>query len=78
MLDSVADILAKRPAFDIEVRGYTDSIGSDDYNLDLFRRRAEAVRDFLVAKGIPQRSSRPWALARPSRLHPTTPPMAAP
>ena len=53
MLDSVVDILAKRPAFDIEVRGHTDSTGSDAYNLDLSRRRAESVRDFLVAKGIP-------------------------
>ena len=36
----------------IEVEGHTDSIGSDDYNLDLSRRRATAVRDFLVTQGI--------------------------
>ena len=36
----------------IEVEGHTDSIGSDDYNLDLSRRRATSVRDFLVTQGI--------------------------
>ena len=32
----------------IAVEGHTDSSGSDAYNMDLSRRRAEAVRDFLV------------------------------
>jgi OOP family OmpA-OmpF porin len=31
----------------IAIEGHTDSVGADDYNLDLSRRRAEAVRDFL-------------------------------
>ena len=53
LLDSVADILAKRPGFNVEVRGHTDSTGKDAYNLDLSQRRAEAVRDYLVVKGIP-------------------------
>ncbi len=37
----------------IRVVGYTDRIGSDSYNLALSRRRAEAVRDYLVAGGVP-------------------------
>lgn len=37
----------------ILVIGYTDRIGSDSYNLALSRRRAESVRDFLVAGGVP-------------------------
>lgn len=36
----------------ILVVGYTDRIGSDSYNLGLSRRRAEAVRDYLVANGV--------------------------
>ena len=36
----------------IEVAGHTDSRGSDKYNLKLSQRRAEAVRNYLVSKGI--------------------------
>lgn len=36
----------------IQITGYTDRIGAEDYNLDLSQRRAEAVRDYLVGKGI--------------------------
>ncbi len=35
------------------VEGYTDSVGSDSNNLTLSKNRAEAVRSFLVSKGIP-------------------------
>lgn len=38
---------------DIQVIGYTDRIGSDAYNLDLSRRRAQTVSDFLSAGGVP-------------------------
>jgi len=37
---------------DIEVAGHTDSRGSDKYNMNLSRQRAEAVRNFLVGKGV--------------------------
>lgn len=36
----------------VEVAGHTDSIGSEEYNMGLSRRRAEAVRNYLVDKGI--------------------------
>jgi outer membrane protein OmpA-like peptidoglycan-associated protein/uncharacterized membrane protein (UPF0127 family) len=36
----------------LTVTGYTDPIGTDAYNLDLSRRRAEAVRDYLLAHGL--------------------------
>jgi len=36
----------------LEIRGYTDEIGNDAYNLDLSKRRAAAVRDYLVSKGL--------------------------
>ncbi len=36
----------------LQIRGYTDRIGDDAYNLDLSRRRAAAVRDYLVNNGV--------------------------
>lgn len=36
----------------IEVAGHTDSRGSDKYNMKLSQRRAEAVRNYLISKGI--------------------------
>lgn len=34
------------------IEGHTDSVGGRDYNLDLSRRRAQAVADFLVTQGV--------------------------
>ena len=36
----------------VEVAGHTDSIGTDNYNMGLSLRRANAVRDYLISKGI--------------------------
>ena len=37
-----------------EITGYADSAGTEAYNLDLSRRRAEAVRDYLLSVGVPR------------------------
>lgn len=37
----------------IVITGYTDRIGSDRYNLELSRRRADAVRQYLAQSGVP-------------------------
>lgn len=37
---------------DIEVAGHTDSMGSDAYNMKLSQQRAEAVRNFLISRGV--------------------------
>jgi OOP family OmpA-OmpF porin len=34
------------------VQGFTDSIGTEEYNLGLSQRRADAVRNYLVEKGV--------------------------
>lgn len=36
----------------VEVAGHTDSIGTDEYNMGLSVRRADAVRSYLIDKGI--------------------------
>lgn len=51
-LDELLDKLQKHPAWHITVSGHTDNIGDENINLDLSRRRAEAVIEYLAAKGI--------------------------
>lgn len=51
-LDGVAQNLVNRPQSLIDVMGHTDSTGSDQYNLDLSRRRAESVANYLVSRGV--------------------------
>ena len=36
----------------VEIVGYTDDVGDDDYNLELSQQRATSVRDYLVSKGL--------------------------
>ena len=53
---SIDDALAKMRGVDLEMviaTGHTDSIGSDKYNQRLSERRAAAVKEYLVSKGIP-------------------------
>jgi OOP family OmpA-OmpF porin len=45
-------LLQKHGDVPVVVAGHTDSVGSDDYNLRLGQRRADTVRDYLVAQGI--------------------------
>ena len=51
-LNKIADVLNAYPESRATVTGFTDSQGSDTYNLDLSRRRAEAVRAALIADGV--------------------------
>jgi len=44
--------LIQNPELKVEIQGYTDNIGSDKFNLQLSEKRAGAVRDYLVARGI--------------------------
>ena len=51
-LDKGVRVLEMNPTVKIELHGHTDSIGSDEYNQALSKRRATAVRDYFVSKGI--------------------------
>jgi OOP family OmpA-OmpF porin len=52
-LDEIADALNKNTQVDnVVVTGYTDRIGSEKYNQKLSERRANAVKDYLVGKGV--------------------------
>lgn len=51
-LAKVAGILQAYPGLQVQVEGYTDSVGSDDLNQKLSDNRASAVKDFLVSQGV--------------------------
>jgi outer membrane protein OmpA-like peptidoglycan-associated protein len=51
-LDQVAGALQSQPELLVEIQGHTDSIGTDAYNLNLSKRRAESVKSYLVSKGL--------------------------
>ena len=54
-LNKLETMMAQNPGMIIEISGHTDNIGAKAYNLDLSQRRANAVKDFLVNKGIDAR-----------------------
>jgi outer membrane protein OmpA-like peptidoglycan-associated protein len=49
----VAKLKAANENVYLEIQGHTDNVGSEEYNLRLGEKRAEAVRRFLSAEGIP-------------------------
>jgi len=51
-LDRVAQSLVQYPNSLIDVYGHTDSTGSDAYNQALSERRARAVADYLISRGV--------------------------
>jgi len=52
LLNQVAQVLSDFPKMRVSVEGHTDSVGGEAMNMRLSQRRAEAVRDFLVSKGV--------------------------
>jgi outer membrane protein OmpA-like peptidoglycan-associated protein len=51
-LAKVSGIILAYPSLKLEVEGHADSVGTDEYNMQLSENRASAVRDFLVQQGI--------------------------
>lgn len=52
VLDECVAVLKKCPTVKISIEGHTDNAGTSGYNLDLSRRRADAVKRYFVQHGI--------------------------
>lgn len=51
-LNSLAQLLIKKPNYGLRIDGHTDNVGADDKNMILSQKRATAVRNYLVKKGV--------------------------
>lgn len=51
-VEQLATVLKQYPERRVLIEGYTDSVGSEEMNLQLSQRRAEAFRDALLARGV--------------------------
>lgn len=52
ILDQVANVFIENPTWSAEVQGHTDNVGKPAANLVLSDKRANAVRDYLIKKGV--------------------------
>lgn len=53
LLTEIADVLLRNPDIRrVEIQGHTDDRGGREHNMDLSQRRADAVRDWLIAAGV--------------------------
>ncbi|GAB4339801.1 MAG: hypothetical protein OHK0038_19120 [Flammeovirgaceae bacterium] len=53
-LNELLTFLNENSTLKVEISGHTDSVASDEYNMRLSDKRAKAVVDFLISKGIPK------------------------
>jgi outer membrane protein OmpA-like peptidoglycan-associated protein len=51
-LDKLVEVMKQNPTIKISVLAYTDNVGDPDYNQILSVKRAKAINDYLVRKGI--------------------------
>ncbi|WP_266361987.1 OmpA family protein [Tellurirhabdus rosea] len=51
-LNKLAEVMRQNPEIRIELAGHTDNVGDPKLNVELSRKRVEAVKSYLVSKGI--------------------------
>ena len=52
IMENLAKIMKNNSSIKLEIRGHTDNIGDNDFNLRLSFRRAESVKGYLVNLGV--------------------------
>jgi outer membrane protein OmpA-like peptidoglycan-associated protein len=51
-LEKVASVFVKYPETNLLIEGHTDDTGPDDFNMELSKKRAYSVSDYLTSKGV--------------------------
>ena len=51
-LDSIAERIYSYPDTKVEIAGFTDNTGAEEFNQELSEKRAEAVKEYLISQGI--------------------------
>jgi len=51
-LTELAEVLVKKPDWKLQIAGHTDNVGSAQGNLILSKKRSQAVKNFMMSKGI--------------------------
>jgi outer membrane protein OmpA-like peptidoglycan-associated protein len=52
VLDRLIDLIKQNKNYKIEIKGFTDDVGKDDYNLNLSQKRSESVKEYLIKNNI--------------------------
>jgi outer membrane protein OmpA-like peptidoglycan-associated protein len=52
VLAKLSGIILSHPGLNLAVEGFTDTVGSDDFNFKLSQQRADTVREYLVTQGL--------------------------
>ena len=53
VLEEVANIMKAHPDVTVQIQGHTDNVGSDEANQVLSEKRAQAIKDYLIRRGVP-------------------------
>ena len=71
-LDRLAELLLKKPDWKLQLSGHTDNVGKPASNLTLSKNRTNAVKNYLVKKGVPEERIKPEWFGQTRPVEPNT------